>query len=1305
MTAANGHTDSSLPTHDPERLARYRADLEFETVRCQLLETRQKADRLEHGPPVRRRGRPLAESWGWDSSWWASGVMDILGRFDRDGLWPVGPTTLSDRRYGADWPFFRSEQDLNFIRQPARILCGQSAAAIRLLTTLTSYVVWKGYAWKAVPRQGVRPDPLVEAVCAAVQQVVDRFFRLNRWKGGERPHRERELFWRSRRDGEFFALSFAQSDGTTLVELAAPEAVRMPPGADWREYLFGVRTDPAYTCRPLEYAVERVDEPGQFDFYEPDEVTHYRINVDAEVKRGLTDFFGDVRASLHAASRLQGNLETTAAMQAAIAYVMEFEVGTSDEAGSFAAAQADYQRINPWDQSTEGVEHYRAGRKEHIPKGQKYVNPPMAENAGSHIAILAGCYNVAASRYCGPSWMASGSNDAANFATALVEESPLVRFGSGLQEEFGEAIKTMPWRAAENWCGRWGGLWVQLPGGGSQCVPWRTVQRLVELSAVAPTMQTRNKLDEANKDKTEIEAGFKSPQMAAEERGYDWSRIEGDLAEIAKEKAAQQPPAPPEKSGQEGERQRTSDADRPEAAAQPGVPVGLGEQVQRLEAMVGRLTALLEAKADPAPAPADVAADDPAIADDQEYGPDTARLYAELMADVLYGVHGDSALAALRKPPDDDPVTEQTLQEAWDSSLHPRGKGGKFIPKGSAEAVAGAKESIAKLKGKPATSDTVKELAGHLSILTVAQLRDVHKEHGVKAPGKLRAQLVAALLEKLPGAKPAEAPAAEVPAVQAVDLGQFHDRIDQWIQGRGERTPGSVNAIRRDIRAGKPVAPLIVKDYGGGDRELVDGSHRAAAYRLEGVAHVPAYVVTAETEKLLPADAIHRWKTGSSPPASAPTVAPPAAKGPVKYGPGDHAPAELAGLLPHAKSPAGNDRLPDVSRPALGRAEAEAVGNYASSHYKGLNATLRAGKEPTDPEMRAVHDGLRSALAKVEDFPEPVTVYRGLEVKGKAGEKLIASLEAHRASGAPLALAGYQSTTTSAEAVKPFVGWKGGVELRIAARRGLDAQPYSRLAHERELILDHNSQYRVKSVREEDGGHVVELEQLPAGAADRRDVGPAGVPPPPASAPPNAPPPVATALPAHPLHDQFTEALAAAAHLPEPTKAAIGAAWGRATAAMPAKALGHASASLHAIDLHPDFESVTAKARAAGVRVGKGEQVRGYYRESSGEMAIDHGGGALAHEVVAHELAHAMDGRSLRHSGTPEWKAAFKAEIAGGNLGSYARTDAQEGFAEFARLVYAKGESPAKITKQFPKASKYFKAAGLWPEGAAGGNA
>jgi hypothetical protein len=142
-------------------------------------------------------------------------------------------------------------------------------------------------------------------------------------------------------------------------------------------------------------------------------------------------------------------------------------------------------------------------------------------------------------------------------------------------------------------------------------------------------------------------------------------------------------------------------------------------------------------------------------ADDAVYDEDTAPEYAALMADVLYGLWGDDALAVLAQQQASESYPVRQQEGKWTSNLHPRGKGGKFIPLGSNEAQDAAKEVVADIfkERKGATPDNLKQVVGHLSILTVAQLRDLHAEHGVKAPGKLRQQIIDSLMAKLPKGK------------------------------------------------------------------------------------------------------------------------------------------------------------------------------------------------------------------------------------------------------------------------------------------------------------------------------------------------------------------------------------------------------------------------------------------------------------------------------------------------------------------------------------------------------------------------
>jgi Protein of unknown function (DUF935) len=90
-------------------------------------------------------------------------------------------------------------------------------------------------------------------------------------------------------------------------------------------------------------------------------------------------------------------------------------------------------------------------------------------------------------------------------------------------------------------------------------------------------------------------------------------------------------------------------------------------------------------------------------------------------------------------------------------------------------------------------------------------------------------------------------------------------------------------------------------------------------------------------------------------------------------------------------------------------------------------------------------------------------------------------------------------------------------------------------------------------------------------------------------------------------------------------------------------------------------------------------------------------------QVYAHALSHAIDGPDHAISNSPEWQAAWKAEIAGKlseepKLNRYAQGDPSEGFAEFGRLVFGSNASAAKIEEKYPLAVAALKKHGLWDD-------
>jgi len=125
--------------------------------------------------------------------------------------------------------------------------------------------------------------------------------------------------------------------------------------------------------------------------------------------------------------------------------------------------------------------------------------------------------------------------------------------------------------------------------------------------------------------------------------------------------------------------------------------------------------------------------------DDSSLG--DAHVRADLMADIVGGLFGDESIRLFEG--------KGWVQKMWNAIEHPRGKNGRFIPKGSGEAFDATKASIKSILNGKKDSTAHKQLLDHLSILTVKQLHDLKKEYGLKASASLKSDLVKKIGERL----------------------------------------------------------------------------------------------------------------------------------------------------------------------------------------------------------------------------------------------------------------------------------------------------------------------------------------------------------------------------------------------------------------------------------------------------------------------------------------------------------------------------------------------------------------------------
>jgi hypothetical protein len=192
-----------------------------------------------------------------------------------------------------------------------------------------------------------------------------------------------------------------------------------------------------------------------------------------------------------------------------------------------------------------------------------------------------------------------------------------------------------------------------------------------------------------------------------------------------------------------------------------------------------------------------------------------------------------------------------------------------------------------------------------------------------------------------------------------------------------------------------------------------------------------------------------------------------------------------------------NRRLPDVSRPPVHELDvAKSLHNYTWGYDGPMNQALRKEGNPPSGEIGAtvegkpgvdgqkMFDNLQKAFDGVRTWKPPTKVWRGMEVSPEVSEAIERASRRAMDTGKAGVMPGFTSTSTSRrEAAKFEEG--GGVLFHIAASHGLDMAPYSHSSHEGELLLNHNSRFRVTKVDRDGNGTLhVHMEQIPPGATE-----------------------------------------------------------------------------------------------------------------------------------------------------------------------------------------------------------------------------
>jgi hypothetical protein len=457
-----------------------------------------------------------------ESFWpnWTESYADYLDRL-RPEYSTFGPSAIWQRRRGANYPIYRSEQELALLRAPSRLLCQTNGYAIGMKEGLTSYVIGQGFTYRAAWAVEMSDDDMPRGLMHCCQSVINRFLADNDWHGGEMPSIEEELFDRSLEDGDAILTQYKRDDGGMDVRICEPEQLTQPPGTDPREWQFGVHTDPDDTQKPLAYWIQHGETPGEGEEYEPDELLHITRNRRRGAKRGVPDFCFETEDALRLAGVLRRNLTEGAAIQAGIVGIRQHATATPEQINRFLDEEKDFA-VAAGNGKQAPVRRQVIGFED-IPEGMNYVNGPGANNAAAHIAVMEACLRGAGVRWNAPEWLSTGYAANTNYASSLTSESPFLQTVLRRQRTYRESFRRVVEQAL-----RWAACCGQIYDASGHVWTERELMRYVRVECEAPSPISRNPLQDAQVASIEIPLGVDSRQAYSQRQGRDWTKVQKD---------------------------------------------------------------------------------------------------------------------------------------------------------------------------------------------------------------------------------------------------------------------------------------------------------------------------------------------------------------------------------------------------------------------------------------------------------------------------------------------------------------------------------------------------------------------------------------------------------------------------------------------------------------------------------------------------------------------------------------------------------------------------------------------------------
>lgn len=461
--------------------------------------------------------------------YWPSAVRGPWNDED-DGFWlPMGtqsvPWNYSSRKKGELVQVYLSEHGLRNIRDLCRRTASANEFCIAGGDNRVAYVVGDGMKFRMVPRKDIpeRYKRLAEKLAIRTQAVVDDFVQANDWD-----NKQQELVKTCDDDGEAFLRFFPQLDGVTLIRDVEPEHVKTPNGKEDQNEGFGIITHPDDIMTRLGYWIwDDPDAPPQQPTPAKD-VLHLKLNTKSNVKRGLPTWW-PVLTNLDRANVLQETMTTLVRIRASIALVRKHKNFSKAAVDTAMADNHDTRITNNATGRTDNYSRYRPGTILDAPADSAYEFPSINSSiAEAEISLKCELRSIAA-RLIMPEWMlTANAADMGAYTSSMVAESPSVKNFKRLQSFYKRYFGVGKYSRRQQTRGV---IWRAIDGAIDVGRLPAIVRHLLEVATVAPTVEVRNRAEEATRDQTYVTMGAKSIQRVCEEQEMDYDQTMREIEE------------------------------------------------------------------------------------------------------------------------------------------------------------------------------------------------------------------------------------------------------------------------------------------------------------------------------------------------------------------------------------------------------------------------------------------------------------------------------------------------------------------------------------------------------------------------------------------------------------------------------------------------------------------------------------------------------------------------------------------------------------------------------------------------------